>query len=136
VIDHLPVGTAVRAIELLRLPREGPVTVGLNVPSARLGAKDIVRVEGLVLLEAELARLALLGPRITVSIVEDGAVRRKTVLEVPRRVVGILECENPTCVTRHERVATVFERQGEYPHHFRCVYCERLNPPPTGSRHP
>mgnify|MGYP001397197807 FL=1 len=40
VIDHLPVGTAARALGILGLPREGPVTVGMNVPSRRLGFKD------------------------------------------------------------------------------------------------
>ena len=77
VIDHLPVGTAARALELLGLPRDGSITVGINVPSPRRGRKDIVRVEGLVLEKHELDRLALLGPDITVSIVHDGTVSTK-----------------------------------------------------------
>jgi aspartate carbamoyltransferase regulatory subunit len=126
VIDHLPVGTAARALQLLRLPREGPVTVGMNVPSPRYGSKDIVRVEGLELSKHQLDRLALLGQRVTVSIVKDGDVVDKVVLEVPRRVEGILRCPNPTCITHAEAIATAFQRMGEYPYQFRCLYCERV----------
>jgi aspartate carbamoyltransferase regulatory subunit len=126
VVDHLPTGTAPRALALLGLPREGPITVGMNVPSQRHGTKDIVRVEGLVLRKHELDRLALLGRQITVSIVRGGAVTQKQVLEVPARVEGILVCPNPTCITRSEPVRTVFHRQGEFPYRFRCHHCERV----------
>lgn len=126
VVDHLPAGSAVRALALLGLPREGPVTVGMNVPSRRHGRKDILRVEGLVLKKSELDRLALLGRQITVSIVRGGEVRQKQVLQVPLRVEGILRCPNPTCITRAEPVATVFHRLGEYPYRFRCHHCERV----------
>ncbi len=125
VIDHLPVGFAVRALRLLKLPREGPVTVGMNVPSTRYGRKDIVRVERLALEKSDLDRLALLGERITVSIVKDGDVTAKVVLEVPRTVEGILTCPTPTCITNHEAVTTVFHRIGSYPYRFRCHHCER-----------
>jgi aspartate carbamoyltransferase regulatory subunit len=126
VVDHLPSGTAPRALALLNLPREGPITVGMNVPSKRHGAKDIVRVEGLVLKKHELDRLALLGRQITVSIVRGGVVTQKQVLEVPARVEGILPCPNPTCITRSEAVRTVFHRMGDYPYRFRCHHCERV----------
>lgn len=134
VIDHLPVGTAALALELLRLPREGPVTVGMNVPSSRHERKDIVRVEGLELSGDELQQLALLGPRITVSIVRDGDVSNKVVLDVPMRVEGILECPNPTCITNQEEVKGVFHRMGDYPYRFRCHFCERITTPSVSER--
>ncbi len=129
VIDHLPVGTAARALELLGLPREGPITVGINVPSPSHGAKDIVRVEGLFLEKHELDRLALLGADITVSIVRDGHVAGKTVLDVPDRLLGILTCRNPTCITNEENVQSVFLKLGGFPYRFRCAYCERVSEP-------
>ena len=127
VIDHLPVGTAARALELLGLPREGPITVGINVPSPAHGRKDIVRVEGLILGKAELDRLSLLGPNITVSIVREGAVGDKIVLDVPERLIGILTCGNPTCITHDEEVQSVFLRVPGYPFRFKCAYCERIS---------
>ena len=127
VIDHLPMGTAARALELLGLPRTGPITVGINVPSPTQGRKDIIRVEGLFLGKSELDRLALLGPSITVSIVREGEVSGKTVLDVPERLIGILTCRNPTCITNEEHVQTVFVKQGEYPYSFQCAYCERIS---------
>ncbi len=126
VIDHLPVGSAMRALELMGLPREGPITCGINVPSPRHGRKDIVRVEGLFLEKHELDRLALLGPNISVSIVRDGGVTEKTVLDVPERLLGILSCPNPTCITHDEPVQSVFLRLGAFPYSFRCAYCERI----------
>ncbi len=126
VIDHLPVGTAARALELLGLPREGPITVGINVPSPSHGRKDIVRVEGLFLGKRELDRLALLGPNITVSIVREGAIGEKTVLSVPTRLVAILDCRNPTCITGSEAVDSVFVRMGEFPYSYKCTYCQRV----------
>ena len=125
VVDHLPVGTAARALAILGLPREGPVTVGMNVPSARYGQKDIIRVEGLALRKSETDRLALLGPHVTVAIVKGGSVLTKQRLEVPERLVGVLRCANPTCITNHERVPPVFDRVSKAPLLLRCAYCER-----------
>lgn len=126
VIDHLPAGTAMRALRILQLPHDGPVTIGMNVPSPRYGSKDIVRVEGLELGKAQLDRLALLGQRVTVSIVQEGEVSGKVILEVPLRVVGTIRCPNPTCITNQEEVATVFRRLGSFPYRFQCNYCERI----------
>lgn len=130
VIDHLPVGTAARALAILRLPREGPVTVGMNVPSTRFGRKDIIRVEGLELRKAETDRLALLGPHVTVAIVKGGRIASKQRLEIPERLTGVLRCQNPTCITNHERVLTVFDRTATTPLQLRCAYCERASAEP------
>jgi len=125
VIDHLPAGASARALAILGLPREGAVTVGMNVPSARHGRKDIIRVEGLELRTSETDRLALIGPHVTVSIVKSGKVASKQRLEVPERLVGVVRCANPTCITNHERISTVFDRASASPLVLRCAYCER-----------
>lgn len=125
VIDHLPVGTAARALAILGLPREGPVTAGMNVPSKRYGNKDILRVEGLELRRSETDRLALLGPHVTVSIVKGGKVASKVLLEVPERLVGVVRCGNPTCITNTERMTPVLDRATASPLLLRCAYCER-----------
>jgi aspartate carbamoyltransferase regulatory subunit len=130
VIDHLPVGTAARALAILGLPREGPVTVGMNVPSTRYGRKDIIRVERLELRRSETDRLALLGPHVTVAIVKGGRVADKQRLEVPERLVGVIRCTNPTCITNHERIAPVFDRVSASPLLLRCAYCERFGGEP------
>jgi aspartate carbamoyltransferase regulatory subunit len=125
VVDHLPVGSAARALSILGLPREGPVTIGMNVPSKRHGHKDIIRIEGLELRRSETDRLALLGLHVTVSIVKGGRVASKQRLEVPERLVGVLRCGNPTCITNHERMTPVFDRVTTEPLKLRCAYCER-----------
>jgi aspartate carbamoyltransferase regulatory subunit len=130
VVDHLPVGTAARALAILGLPREGPVTVGMNVPSTRYGHKDIIRVEHLELRKSETDRLALLGPHVTVAIVKGGRVADKLRLEVPERLVGVIRCTNPTCITNHERISPVFDRVAASPLQLRCAYCERFGSEP------
>ena len=130
VIDHLPVGTSSEALRLLGLPREGPVTIGMNVPSSRIGHKDIIRVEGLFLSKGELDRLSLLGADITVSIVRRGTVTSKTVPTVPERLIGVLACRNPTCISHEERVQSVFVRLPGQPIRLRCSYCERVTEGP------
>ena len=115
-----------RSLQVLNLPRGGPVTVGMNVPSTSFGRKDIIRVEGVELSKGELDRLALLGQRVTVSLVRDGDVAHKVVLETPapgRRA----SCTAPIrrASRTHEAVPTVFHRIGEFPYRFRCHYCER-----------
>jgi aspartate carbamoyltransferase regulatory subunit len=95
------------------------------VPSPTHGAKDIVRVEGLFLDKSELDRLSLLGPNITVSIVRDGQVGDKIVLDVPERLIAVITCANPTCITNDEDVQSVFRREPGSPIRFKCAYCER-----------
>ena len=129
VIDHLPVGTAAKALAILNLPRDGAITVGINVPSARYGRKDIIRVEGLALRKSETDRLALLGGTLSVSIVRSGKVASKQRLEVPERLVGVIRCANPTCITNHERIAPAFDRASSKATatlRLRCAYCERF----------
>jgi aspartate carbamoyltransferase regulatory subunit len=98
----------------------------MNVPSARYGRKDIIRVEGLELRRSETDRLALLGPHVTVAIVKGGKVAEKQRLEVPERLVGVLRCTNPTCITNHERIVPVFDRVSVSPLALKCAYCERF----------
>ena len=106
-------------------------TVGINVPRGRSGRTDIIRVEGMELRKRETDRLALLGTHVTVSIVKGGRVSRKQRLEVPERLVGVIRCANPTCITNHERIAPVFDRTSVDPLQLRCAYCERANVEPS-----
>jgi aspartate carbamoyltransferase regulatory subunit len=52
-------------------------------------------------------------------------VSSKQRLEVPERLVGVLKCGNPTCITNHERILPVFDRVQSSPLLLRCAYCER-----------
>ena len=125
VVDHLRAGTALRCLGVLGIPREGVVTVGLNLPSRKLGQKDILKIENRVLNASELARIALLNPRATVTVIEDFGVVRKLPLELPTAVDGVVRCPNPSCVTNHDPVTPRVRVDSTDPVRLRCHYCER-----------
>lgn len=53
------------------------ITVGLNLPSAALGAKDLIKVENTQLTADQANQLALFAPQATVNIIEDFKVVTK-----------------------------------------------------------
>ena len=71
VIDHIPAGQALRVLKLLNITDQTavPVSLVMNVPSKKMGAKDIVKVEDRELTQAELDRLALVASEASVAII-------------------------------------------------------------------
>ncbi|RLB58169.1 MAG: aspartate carbamoyltransferase regulatory subunit [Deltaproteobacteria bacterium] len=127
VIDHIPSPLALKVVEILGVKQEGILTIGINFKSAKLGSKDIVKVENLKLTESVTDRLALVAPTATINIIEQGRVVEKRPIHIPREFHGLLRCPNPKCITNVEEVTTVFHLEGEPPHPaVRCHYCERL----------
>ena len=102
VIDHIDGGQALNVLALLGIDgSEGEaVSVAMNVPSDRLGHKDVVKVENRELSQDELDVLALIAPEATINIIRDYEVVEKNRVERPDRVVGVLECPNRACITR------------------------------------
>ena len=113
VIDHLPAGSALAVCRVLGIPRDGSastVSVVMNVPSARTGRKDIVKVEDRELAAADLARLAVLAPQATVNLIRDHRVAAKLQVELPERVTDAIRCPNDACISNDdEPVAAEFE---------------------------
>lgn len=127
VLDHLEAGTALRAHRVLSIPPEAVVTIGINLPSRRLGGvKDIIKVENHELSPDELNRLALLSPRATVVHIREYQIVRKTKVEMPETFGGLARCANPGCITNHEPVRTRFHLVSREPVRIRCHYCERV----------
>lgn len=123
VVDHIPAGQALNVLDLLGIDgTEGEVvSVAMNVPSGRLGRKDVVKVENRELSRAELDVLALIAPEATYNIIRDYAVARKDVVERPDEVSGVLSCPNGGCITNTEEpVETHFTVLDDG---VRCGYC-------------
>ena len=126
VIDHVAGGQALNVLAILGIDgSEGTVvSVGVNVPSDRLGRKDVVKVEGRELSQSEVDVLSLIAPEATINIIRNYEVAEKHRVERPDRVVGVLKCSNPNCITGEDEPAdTEFEVLVDG---VRCVYCDTI----------
>ena len=126
VIDHLPPGTAMKALEVLGTGDGGIVLVGMFLDSRKWGKKDIVKIENKELTEGEMARIALLGPHTTIAIIRGYRVVEKVPVTVPGEITGVAKCPNPSCITNHDTVRTKFHVTGVEPLRVRCHFCERI----------
>lgn len=127
VIDHIPAGQGIRILKLFHLldTRER-ITVGLNLPSAALGSKDLIKVENTSLTAAQANQLALFAPNATVNIIENFKVVRKLQLQLPESVEGVFACPNSNCISHREPVRsyfTILAVKGDV--RMKCKYCEK-----------
>lgn len=127
VIDHIKAGTAIGLMGLLGIKGNRTASVAL-IQNARSykspnGRKDIIKVEGDPSW-LNLDVLAYLDPDITVTIIQDGRAVRKEKPQPPKRLVNIVRCRNPRCISSiEEECEQIFElsSNGKY----RCIYCEQ-----------
>jgi len=126
VIDHITSGHALDVAKILGITgrRAGVVTIAMNVPSKRLGHKDMVKVEGRILAASEVDKIALLAPHATINIVKDYKVVEKQRVKLQDTIKGIVKCDNPACVSNsNEPVQTKFYVEKEEPLRLKCHYC-------------
>ena len=80
VIDHVPAGKTLKVLEALKITGEDGAVVSLvmNVPSKKMGKKDIVRIEDKHLDPGDVKRkIEKLSPKATVNWVKDSQVIKK-----------------------------------------------------------
>jgi aspartate carbamoyltransferase regulatory subunit len=126
VIDHVTAGQAMNVLAILEIDGSGgeEVSIGINVPSDRLGRKDIVKVEGRELNQNEVDVLSLIAPAASINIVREFQVVEKSRVTRPTEVAGVLSCPNTNCIsTQGEPVESRFEVLDEA---VRCLYCETI----------
>ena len=111
VIDHITAGCGMQIYNMLELDKlDCSVAIIKNAFSLKSGKKDII---------------SFISPNATVNIIKDEVCVEKRSVELPERLVNIIRCRNPRCITtieqeiRHEFVLTDRET-GEY----RCIYCD------------
>jgi len=60
-----------------------------------------------------------------VSIVRDGKLDRKFSVELPERVVNVIRCRNPRCISSTEQeLPQIFKLTDREKRVYRCIYCE------------
>ena len=69
--------------------------------------------------------LGYIDPDITVCYIRDGKIVEKKHLELPERIVNIVRCKNPRCITSVEQdLEQVFKLTDRENRIYRCAYCE------------
>jgi len=129
VIDHIMAGRGKKVLDILGMGNGFPNTIALlmNVTSGRIGHKDIVKIENKALKKEEVDKIALVAPNATWNVIKDFKVVKKSKIELPDVLEGVLKCPNPKCITNSgEPMATKFMVEEKEPVKLRCNYCERL----------
>lgn len=124
VIDHITAGRGMRVYELLELDRlDTSVAIIKNAKSEKLGKKDIIKIEGVT--DVDLDVLGFIDDGATVCTIRGGKLVSKTKPSLPRKLVNVIRCKNPRCVSTVEQVDQIFLLRDEKSHRYRCQYCEQ-----------
>lgn len=124
VIDHITAGNGARLYELLGLDSlTCTVAFIRNVPSKKMGRKDIIKVDGDVTLNLDV--IGYVDPAATVNIIRDGELVKKCNIEMPLQLVNVIKCKNPRCITTTEQELDHIVRLTDPEKKvYRCIYCE------------
>ncbi|MDL2325367.1 aspartate carbamoyltransferase regulatory subunit [Ruminococcaceae bacterium OttesenSCG-928-A16] len=124
VIDHIDAGKGMELVRLLHLDKlTCPVAVIRNARSSKTGKKDIIKIEDEIDLDFDV--LGFIDPSITVNIIVNGHIVEKKRIAPPHRVVNVVQCKNPRCITSVERELPQIFRRADESSVYRCAYCEQ-----------
>ena len=124
VLDHIKAGASMEIYRLLGLDKlDCSVAIIKNAKSTKLGRKDIIKIDALIDLDLDV--LGYVDPDITVSIIKDGVQVEKKHPQLPKKLVNVLRCKNPRCITSIEQgLDHVFILADPEKEVYRCKYCE------------
>ena len=124
VIDHITAGKGMEIYNLLQLNKlDCSVALLMNASSEKMGKKDIIKVAADINIDMD--ALGFVDPGATVVIIRDGKVVEKNTLTLPAKLVNVLKCKNPRCITTTEQeLPHVFLLTEPENHVYRCLYCE------------
>jgi aspartate carbamoyltransferase regulatory subunit len=138
VIDHIRSGEALRVLQILGISgKDGEiVSVAMNVPSSKIGKKDVVKVANRFLKQEETDKLSLVAPQATVNLIKNYKVSEKRRVELPTIFRGLLRCPNPTCISNlhNEPIVPTFDVVDRETPLLKCRFCQRLISPSEAFR--
>ena len=124
VIDHIEAGKRFEIYNYLNLGElDTSVAIIKNAKSNKTGKKDIIKIDEN--LDINLDILGYLDPKITVNKIKDGKIIEKFHPELPEKLVNVVKCKNPRCITSIEQelphICELTDRENVV---YRCKYCE------------
>lgn len=124
VIDHISAGKGMQIYKLLGLDSlECSVAFIKNAPSRKMGKKDIIKIDADIVVDT--AILGFVDPDVTVNIIKDNKIVEKKTIELPEKLVDVLKCKNPRCISMTEQeLAHIFTLADRENRIYRCLYCE------------
>ena len=113
-----------RLYDLLGLDKlDCSVAIIKNVISRKMGKKDIIKIDAAI--PVNLDTIGYVDPGATVNIIRDGELVEKRAIEMPEKLVNVLKCKNPRCITSVEQeIDHVFRLVDREKKIYRCIYCE------------
>lgn len=124
VIDHIEAGKGMEIYNLLNLNElDCQVAIITNAKSKKSGKKDIIKIDRNIDLDFD--KLGFVAPEVTVNVVKDDKIIEKKKLSLPEKIVNVVKCKNPRCITSVERgLDQVFILTDKVKNVYRCKYCE------------
>ena len=124
VLDHIQAGKSMDIYKYLHLDQlDCSVAIIKNVRSGRMGKKDILKIDSPM--EVDVDVLGYIDSNITVNIIRNGKLVEKKHLELPKRLVNVIRCKNPRCITVSEpQLDAIFLLNDKDKHTYRCAYCD------------
>ena len=124
VIDHIPAGRGMKLYDLLGLDAlDCSIALIKNVPSKKMGKKDIIKIDADISLNLDL--IGFFAPDVTVNVIRDSELVEKKSIALPEYLTGVIRCKNPRCITSCEQeLAHKFKLTDRENNIYRCIYCE------------
>ena len=125
VLDHIKAGKAMTLYKDLQLDKlDCTFAIIKNAVSHKMGKKDIIKVQ-CPIDQIDLDIVGFIDHNITVNIIKDGKITEKKDLRLPKKIVNVVKCKNPRCITSIEQeLDQIFILTDEENQVYRCMYCE------------
>jgi aspartate carbamoyltransferase regulatory subunit len=124
VIDHITAGKGAKIYKLLGLDNlECPVAFIKNVPSRKMGKKDIIKIDADIEIDTDI--LGFIDPDVTVNVIKNDKIVEKKAIALPEKLTNVLVCKNPRCISATEQeLPQIFTLADKEKRVYRCLYCE------------
>lgn len=126
VIDHISPGLGFRIFQYLKLEKSDyTVALIINAPSKKKGKKDVIKIEKYT--DLDLKIIGIIDPNVTINIIRNEKIAEKIQLSPPEKVEGVIQCNNPRCVTSAEKnVVHTFSLLDKDELSYKCDYCDHI----------